>query len=346
MPRKQEENLKPWRIGRVLVGFVRNGMYYIDRTLPGRPRFKRSTRCTDPAAAEEVYRKWERNPRSVLPSLGASSGWGSAVEAYLKYSALTAQNSAGHVEKQGGYFDNLSGSGLFPHLDAFTASDVRAYMAWRAGGGVDGRKVGRPAVNRDLAALKALMTWARSEGLTVNVADTEIAMLKENEGANAPREIPEKTWRAVNKLLLQRWRLASEVILGVGLRYGELARMAAGDLRPGAIHVPETKRRKARTIPASMRTIASAKKLLELGGVPDDEAGQFDHRLRVACARARVEPYSAHELRHTYATVYLRNTGDLRELQMRMGHASIRTTEKYLHAVRATERRRSVGAPL
>lgn len=346
MPRKADESTKPWRIGRVVVGFVRNGIHYIDRTLPGRGRFKRSTRCADPAAAEEVYRRWERNPRAVVPRPGSASSWGAAVEEYLRFSALTAQNSAGHVAKQGGYFDNLAASGLFPSLDTFTAPDVRAYMAWRAGGGVELRKVGRPAVNRDLAALKALMSWARREGITTNQADTEIALLREDEGANAPKEIPERAWRAVNKALLPRWRLASEVILGAGLRYGELARMVEGDLRPGGIHVPKTKRRKARTVPVSMRTVAAARRLLALGGVPDDEAGQFDHRLRCACEAASQAPYSAHELRHTYATVFLRNTGDLRELQMRMGHASIKTTEKYLHALRATERRRSVGAPL
>jgi integrase len=346
MPRTGPENLKPWKVAGVVVGFIRGGLYYIDRTLPGRPRFKRSTRCVDRAAAEEVYRKWERNPKSVLPRAGASSAWGSSVEGYLRYSALTAQNSEGHVEKQGGYFDNLTASGLFPSLDTFTASDVRAYMAWRAEGGVAGRKVGRPAVNRDLAALKALMTWARSEGITENKADTEVPQLREDEGKNAPREIPAKVWAAVNRRLLERWRLAAEIILGVGLRYGELARMAPGDLRPGALHVPKAKRRKARTIPASIRTVNAAKRLLALGGVPDDEASQFDHRLRVACAAVEVESYSAHELRHTYATCSLRNGVDLRELQMRLGHASIKTTEKYLHAVRATQRRKSVGAPL
>lgn len=346
MPRKARSSRKPWKLNGVVVGYTDGGYHYIDRTLPGRARFRRSTGCVDPIAAAEVYRRWERNPRSVLPTAGASSRWGSAVEGYLRFSALTAQNSPGHVEKQGGYFDNLGTSRLFPNLDTFTDSDVRAYMAWRADGGVAGRKVGRPAVNRDLAALKALMTWARSEGITTNDADTKVALLREDEGANAPHEIPEKVWRAVNAELLPKWRLAAEVVLGSGLRYGELARMAPSDLRPGGIHVPRTKRRRARTIPVSMRTVGAARKLLDLGGVPDDEAGQFDHRLRCACKAAGVEPYSAHELRHTYATVYLRNTGDLRGLQERMGHASIKTTEKYLHALRATERRRSVGAPL
>jgi integrase len=346
MPRKANESFRKWRVAGRVVGHVRNGIFYIDRTLPGVGRVKRSTGRVDPAAAEEEYRRFERDPRRYVPGRGGPALWDEAVPDYLKHSALGAQNSERHVRKQARYFANLKASGLFPGLDHFTASDVRAYMAWRSGGGVAGRKVGRPAVNRDLAALKALMTWARAEHRTVNAADQEVALLKEDEGANAPHEIPEKSWRAVLKHLLERWRLAAEVILGTGLRYGELARLAATDLRPGGVHVPRTKRRKARTIPASIRTIAAARRLLELGGVPDDEAGQFDHRLRCACDEAGVEYFSAHELRHTYATVVLRTTGDLRELQQRLGHASIKTTERYLHAVRATERRRSVGAPL
>jgi integrase len=345
MPRKAGESFRPWRINGARVGRWRSGIAYIDRTLHG-VRYKVSTECRDAAAAEAEYRRFERDPARYVPGNGGAATWDTVVAGYLRYSALTAQNSDGHVRKQATYFANLAASGLFPSLESFTSSDVRAFMAWRAGGGVDDRKVGRPAVNRDLAALKALMTWARKEKLTSNAADTEVPLLRENEGANAPREIREKDWKRVNKELLERWRLAAEAMLGSGLRYSELARMQPVDIRPGAIHVPETKRRKARTVPVSMRTISTAKKLLDQGGVPNDEAGQFDHRLRVACERAGQTPYSAHELRHTYATVFLRNTGDLRELQYRMGHASIRTTEKYLHALRATERRRSSGAPL
>jgi integrase/recombinase XerD len=345
MPRKTRETRRQWRVAGVVVGFVRDGVHYIDRTLPGFPRVKRSTGCIDPKAAEGEYRRFERDPARYVPGRAGPPLWDTAVKGYLRYSALTRQNTERHVRKQGAYFENLAASGLFPNLETFSSSDVRTYMAWRANGGA-GRKVGRPAVNRDLAALKALMSWARSEKLTTNDADREVPLLKEDQGANAPREIPEKTWREVNRRLLERWCLASEVILGVGLRYGELARMKPEDLEPGATAVPRSKRRQARTIPASMRTIASAKRLLDLGGVPDDEAGQFDHRLRVACAAAGVTLYSAHELRHTYATVCLRNGVDLRELQRRMGHASIRTTEKYLHVVAASKRRRNVGAPL
>lgn len=345
MPRTASETRKPWRVAGVVVGFVRSGVHYIDRTLPGFPRIKRTTGCVDPKAAEAEYRRFERDPARYVPGRVGPPLWDAAVKDYLRFSALTRQNTERHVRKQAAYFENLAASGLFHNLDTFTGSDVRTYMAWRANGGA-GRQVGRPAVNRDLAALKALMSWARSEKLTTNEADREVPLLREERGVNAPREIPEKAWRKVNAHLLERWRLASEVLLGAGLRYGELARMTLPDIDPAALRVPRSKSRSARAIPVSMRTAAAARALLKLGGVPDDEAGQFDHRLRVACKAAKVESYSAHELRHTYATCCLRNGVDLRELQRRLGHASIRTTEKYLHAVAATQRRRSVGAPL
>ena len=48
--------------------------------------------------------------------------------------------------------------------------------------------------------------------------------------------------------------------------------------------------------------------------------------------RARV-PGSPRSLRHTFATEYLRNGGDLYRLSRILGHSNTRTTERYLHLV-------------
>jgi integrase len=200
-------------------------------------------------------------------------------------------------------------------------------------------------VNRDLAALKGLMRWARAEGRTLNTADAKVPMLKEDQGSKRPKEIPEYQWRAILNHLEKRWELACLVMLGSGLRYGELAAMRSTDVIEGGIHVPYAKGRKARTVPVSADTVKRARKLLMMGGVPDDEASQIDHRIRYAARRAGQRAFTAHHLRHTYATVSLRNGVDLRTLQQWMGHASIRTTERYLHAAPAL-RRAAIGAPV
>lgn len=51
--------------------------------------------------------------------------------------------------------------------------------------------------------------------------------------------------------------------------------------------------------------------------------------VRTAGLDPRITLYS---LRHTYATELLRVT-DLRTVKRRLGHASIRTTEQYLHEI-------------
>lgn len=349
MPRAPRDPGRIWKIHGHRVGFVREGVHVIDRRVHGR-RLKRSTGCIDPAAAEAEYRRFEADPLGYLPRSREGVSWDDAIPRFLRSQRAVAHNSAYWTEQQARILTAWGSRPAFQTLDSFDAADVKAYLADRAEGkaGPDGRRgpTGRATRNRELATLKALMAWAREERLTGNRADEAVKIVREGRGKNAPREIPAAEWRPTLLRLLPRWRVACEVLLGVGLRYSELARMRPEDVRPGGIYVPESKNRDARLVPASPRVVKSARRLLALGGVPDDRGMQLGDRLEAACRALGFVPFSAHELRHTYATACLRAHVDLETLRVRMGHRDLRTLQKYVHAVTASVKQRSTGAPL
>ena len=52
-----------------------------------------------------------------------------------------------------------------------------------------------------------------------------------------------------------------------------------------------------------------------------------------AVDRTRVAPLRIHDLRHANASWLLAGGADLQVVKQRLGHGSLRTTEKYLHTL-------------
>ena len=148
---------------------------------------------------------------------------------------------------------------------------------------------------------------------------------------------PTEVQQLLESALTNRDRLLILVPLDTGLRLGETAQLLKSDLGP-TIRVLG-KGRKVRQVPISQSLTAE---LLFTGdvdhiwtaartGLPLTRHGIKTSYKRIF-NRARVLG-SPHSLRHTFATEYLRNGGDLYRLSRILGHSNTRTTERYLHLV-------------
>jgi len=148
----------------------------------------------------------------------------------------------------------------------------------------------------------------------------------------------------------RRVPLMAELGLRLGLRRGEISRVDREDLFRDLVGwslLVKGKGGRRRIVPVPDATAA---KILAAPPGPLFP-GKIDGRLsptRVGELLSEAMPVgeSAHNLRHRRATIAYEETGrDARAVQELLGHASLETTQRYVHA-NAHQLRRAVGGPL
>ncbi|MDP2973340.1 MAG: tyrosine-type recombinase/integrase, partial [Deltaproteobacteria bacterium] len=116
------------------------------------------------------------------------------------------------------------------------------------------------------------------------------------------------------------------------------------DLHLGIVRVMG-KGRKERIVPVGNKAIEALKTYLDRRGDPETEEPLFVNmrggrltsrsvgRLTKKYTRASgiVRKVSPHSLRHSFATHLLDGGADIREIQEMLGHASLSTTQRYIH---------------
>lgn len=144
-----------------------------------------------------------------------------------------------------------------------------------------------------------------------------------------------------------------EIIYGAGLRVSEACKLDVGDVELDAgaamVHVRQGKGRKDRLVPLGGKALAAYQAYLALRpqrlipGVSDAHALFVTTRGRRLGPRAvrrmlagrelrtGAPQVSPHALRHSFATHLLGEGADLRAIQEMLGHASLRTTQRYAH---------------
>lgn len=164
----------------------------------------------------------------------------------------------------------------------------------------------------------------------------------------APRPAPDTAWFAALAAAEPRIRLMLRLAAEAGLRRAEIARVHRSDLTTGpagAELLVHGKGGKLRVIPISddlAAAIADAADWLFPG---DDDGHLSPQYVGKLMAGALPDHWTAHTLRHRFATRAYRGTRNLRAVQTLLGHSSVATTERYT-AVDADEVRAAMMAAL
>lgn len=167
-----------------------------------------------------------------------------------------------------------------------------------------------------------------------------------------PRRLPTVLTRQEISRLLQatlnsKHRLLLALAYGAGLRVSEVTRLTVADLDfdRGLLLIRQAKGHKDRITLLPYKLLSVLKKytlrrrpgdllfISNRGGPLSTATAQavFRHSLRRADIN---KPATFHSLRHSFATHLLENGTDIRHIQELLGHASIRTTERYTHVSR------------
>jgi integrase len=127
--------------------------------------------------------------------------------------------------------------------------------------------------------------------------------------------------------------MITKICLSIGSRWGEAAALQAQQVKGGRIQLVNTKSGKSRSIPISPEfqdeILASRPKF---GRLFEDKSAKkgFSNALK----RAGIElpaGQMTHVLRHTFASFFMMNDGNILKLKEILGHASLDMTMRYAH---------------
>jgi len=154
----------------------------------------------------------------------------------------------------------------------------------------------------------------------------------------------EKCWILVDSFADPTWKLLLKTAILTGLRPSELLGLKVSDIDfiDETIMITETKTYKDRIIPLGKELSMELRRYIHENKITGKI---FPISLRtyenVLCQKSKelgfhVTPYM---LRHTFATQYIENGGNLLMLKNILGHSNITTTEGYVHESKAMLRR-------
>ncbi|SPW89880.1 phage integrase [Escherichia coli] len=186
-------------------------------------------------------------------------------------------------------------------------------------------------INREVGALSAMFSALISSGHFQN--DNPVSGLK-------GMKVSEREMGYLNRqeclqlldVLVEHpdERLATEILLSTGARWGEVVALEQRRVLHSRITFSRTKNSKNRTVPISESLFDKIKKRGGKLVFPALDYSLVRDSIK-AVAPSIPDGQAVHALRHTFASHFMMNGGNILTLQKILGHAKIQTTMIYAH---------------
>lgn len=224
-------------------------------------------------------------------------------------------------------------------LAAIGPSEIEHFMAARLAEGVT-----RATINRQRAALSVVLEWAIGRGYREGPNPVR-SVKKFREGQGRTRYLTADEAARLTLAAAPHLKPLVTAALYTGGRLGELLALRWGDVDfDGGVVTfrrETAKAKKTRTVPMApglRQALAGMRR-----GRPDSEVFVYAERplrsVKTSFGRATAKAglgrdVTFHVLRHTFASWYIQNGGDVYRLRTYLGHHSVNLTMRYAHLSR------------
>jgi integrase len=219
-----------------------------------------------------------------------------------------------------------------PRADLFTPDQFAQYRMERLDSGISAN-----TVNREQAYLRAVFNetirlghWKKSNPLDTlrafKIDERELSYLEREQIATLLEQLKKSRNTHVS--------LVAKVCLATGARWGEAESLRSSQIRNGQIQFVKTKSSKPRAVPITETLENALKAHYEAAGDGERLFASAYSAFREALIQAKLklaDGQLTHILRHSFASHFMMNGGNILALQKVLGHHSLTMTMRYAH---------------
>ncbi|EKF74206.1 phage integrase family protein [Alcanivorax hongdengensis A-11-3] len=189
-------------------------------------------------------------------------------------------------------------------------------------------------LNNQLGYLRAMYNeLARLGEITYPNPLSSVRMLKLQERELSyltTEQIPQLFKSIRNTCELPHAELVAIICLSTGCRWGEARSLTPDRVKSGQVTFVNTKSKRARSVPISKELSARIHRHFNAYGLFTRCEPAFDKALKRSGIKLP-RGQSTHVLRHTFASHFMMNGGNILTLQKILGHATVTMTMRYAH---------------